>query len=345
VRGDVLIDDRLFVTQTGWPDSPISPIWVNENLIDVTVRPTAAGRPARVSHRPRTAAYRVVSDVTTGRAGSATALDIDETRAGVIRISGSIAAGGGSTVRTWEVADPAAFARTAFIEALRRAGVRVDARATGSNDAAALPRSRTYPAATRLGVWTSPRFAEYVKVVLKVSYNRGADLLACLTGARVGLRDCDRGLARTARVVAGLGVPPAQAFFFDGAGSDDRNRATPAAMNALMTGAARRPWGASFRAALPQLGVPGGGDLAIFGTTSPARGKLQAKTGTRAGTPPGHWGIFLESRGLAGHLEGASGRALLITLFVNNTPLAGFPDLFDLIDDQVRIVEAIQQGS
>lgn len=341
VTGDVVIDDRLFRTQRTWPDGEITPIWVNENLIDITVRPGASGSAARVSYRPRTAAYRVVSRVRTAGAGAETSLDVTETSPGVITISGRIAAGGGPTVRTYLVDDAQAFARTAFIEALRRKGVAVTADSTGPNPVAKLPRSRTYPAATRLGRWVSPTFSEYVKVVLKVSYNRGADLLACLTGVRAGLRDCDGGLASTTDRLIGLGVPAESFFNYDGAGSDDRNRVTPAVLNRLMSVASQQPWSQSFLDALPQLGVPGGGDLGAFGVGTPAAGAFTGKTGTRAGSPPGSPFLLLEARGMAGYLRGASGRSLLVSVVVNNTPVAALGEMLGVIDDQVRIVNII----
>ncbi len=338
---DVVIDDRLWQTQN-WPDGPVGPMWVNENLIDITVRPGARGKRASISWRPRTAAYRVVSDV---RTGTATNLEVGSTEEGVVRISGTIAAGGGSTVRTYLVDDATAFARTAFIEALGRAGVRIDADATGTNPVAKLPRSRTYPAGTRLGQWTSAPLNQYVKVVLKTSYNRGADVLACLVGAKVGVRDCEQGLARATRIIQGLGVPASQFNHFDGAGSDDRNQDTPDALNALNRAAATQSWGADYRADMPQLGVPGGGDIGTFGTTSPARGALQAKTGTRAAAAPGVPNGLLGSRGLSGYLVGASGRQMLITVIVNNVQFVQFDDLFAIINDQVGIVEAVYKAT
>jgi hypothetical protein len=42
VNGDVVIDDRLFTPFNGFPDGLISPIWVNENLIDALVTPGTA---------------------------------------------------------------------------------------------------------------------------------------------------------------------------------------------------------------------------------------------------------------------------------------------------------------
>jgi serine-type D-Ala-D-Ala carboxypeptidase/endopeptidase (penicillin-binding protein 4) len=338
---DAVIDDRLWETQN-WPDGPVTPIWVNENLIDITLRPTGRGERARYTWRPKTAAYRVVSAV---RTGAETQIDVDEPRPGVVRVSGTIAAGGGSTVRSFLVENPQSFARTALIEALERAGVSVDARATGDNPTAKLPRSRAYPGGTRLGQWISPPLNQYVKVVLKTSYNRGADVLACLVGARAGLRDCEAGLGRATEIVQRLGVPGLQFNHFDGAGSDDRNRDTPDALNALNRAAAARPWGALYRGDQPQLGVPGGGDIATFGTSSPARGKLQAKTGTRAGGAPGAPATLLGARGLSGYLTGASGRELLITVILNNAPLQGLGDIIAIIEDQVKIVEAIYAGT
>ena len=340
--GDVVIDDRLFETYTGWLDGAITPIWVNENLIDITVRPTASGRKAAHTWRPKTAAYRVVSAV---RTGSATDIQVDQPRPGVVRVTGTIEAGSGSTVRTFLVNDPQAFARTAFIEALGRAGVTVDAEATGDNPTDKLPRSRRYRAGTQLGEWVSPRFSEYVRVVMKVSYNRGADLLACLVGARVGIRDCEAGLGRATEIVQGFGVPGTQFDNFDGAGSDDRNKHVPDALNVLNARVTTQPWATIYRDALPQLGVPGGGDIATVGTSSPARGKLQAKTGTRAGGAPGAPAGLLLARGLSGYLIGASGRQYLITVIVNNVPFKAFDEVFGVIDDQVKIVEAVHSGT
>ena len=62
VNGDVAVDDRLF-TPHKYPDGLISPIWVNENLIDIEVTPapgparrrrsTGAPRPLPTPWRPR----------------------------------------------------------------------------------------------------------------------------------------------------------------------------------------------------------------------------------------------------------------------------------------------------
>ena len=94
---------------------------MNENVIDITPTATRPGKPAASQWRPRTAAVRVVSDVRTV-CGAGTPLAVDSPRPGVVRISGQIAAESEPIVSSWQIPDPAAFARTPFIEALERGG-------------------------------------------------------------------------------------------------------------------------------------------------------------------------------------------------------------------------------
>ena len=73
VNGDVVVDDRLF-TPIQWPDGLVSPIWVNENLIDIEVSPgSAAGQPTTIDWRPKTASYTVETQATTVAATEPTA--------------------------------------------------------------------------------------------------------------------------------------------------------------------------------------------------------------------------------------------------------------------------------
>jgi D-alanyl-D-alanine carboxypeptidase/D-alanyl-D-alanine-endopeptidase (penicillin-binding protein 4) len=54
---------------------------------------------------------------------------------------------------------------------------------------------------------------------------------------------------------------------------------------------------------------------------SPARGKVQAKTGTLAWHDVMNDRPLLKSKALAGYLTTASGRELVVALFVNDVPL------------------------
>lgn len=54
----MLIDDRLFGRAEGSGSGPsrLTPIMVNENLLDFTIKPTKQGRSAKITWRPQTAA-------------------------------------------------------------------------------------------------------------------------------------------------------------------------------------------------------------------------------------------------------------------------------------------------
>ena len=227
VGGDVVVDNRLFSPYKDWPDGRIDSIWLNENLIDIEVFPTSEGKPARVEWRPHTGAYRVEGKVSTGRPGAENHLEVTDSGGGVVTVTGQIAADAGRQLEKFVIPNPARFARTAFIEALERAGVRVDASSQGANPKQLLPERGGYPSGKRLAEFVSPPLSEYVKVVLKVSYNRGAQLLGCLVVVENGGRNCKYAAGRTMATVAPLGVSRASTFLFDPAGSVDDARTTP----------------------------------------------------------------------------------------------------------------------
>ena len=341
VAGDVIIDDRLFASYDGFPDGLISSIWVNENLVDLQVRPGGLGGPASIRHRPATASYTVVNRVTTVARGRPTTLTVAEPTPGTLVVTGRIAAGSPPTLRGWEIDDPAAFARTAFIEALQRAGVTVAATATGPNPAALLPPKGSYAATDLLGRHVSGKLSEFAKLILKVSYNRGADLMTCLAAVRSGATNCGAGIAAEDRTIRSLGVPSSSVFAFDGAGSDDRSRTTPAALVTFLRGAARTPYGSALFTALPILGRDG--TLATVQARSPAAGHAQVKTGNRVVASPAGKLIVL-GNSLAGYAQTRHGRRVVFMVAVGNVPIRSPEQFTDITNDQAEMVVAIQQG-
>jgi D-alanyl-D-alanine carboxypeptidase/D-alanyl-D-alanine-endopeptidase (penicillin-binding protein 4) len=341
VRGDVVIDERLFRPFRDWPDGVISPIWVNENVIDLLVTPRSVGERAKVTTRPETSAYKIDAEVATVEAGQPTDIQLDSPAPGMLRLRGQIAAGSQPELRIWQVEDPAAFARTTFIEALRRAGVIVRASADGPNPVDLLPSADSYRPSERIGEHVSAPLSEFTKVVLKVSYNRGAQLMTCLAAAGAGSRDCEQGLVRQFETSRRLGVSADGTFAFDGAGSEEQDRTTPADMTTFLRGVARQPYGAAFRAGLPILGVDG--TLATTQKGTPAAGRVQAKTGTRGGGLPTDQ-FLLTGQTMAGYAEAKSGRQLVLVIMVRDVPATSLEELLSVADDQGEILVAMQQG-
>lgn len=340
VSGNVVVDDRLF-SPYEFPDGLMSPIWVNENLIDLLVKPGKVGQPASVAVKPETAAYVVDNQVTTVPRGKPTTISVSEPTPGQIEMTGQIAVGEPPTLRVWEVVDPAAFARTAFIEALARAGVTVTAPVTGPNPAVLLPAEGTYKPAQLVGQHVSLPLAQYAKLVLKISYNRGADLMACLAAVKLGSRNCQRGMGAEVETATGLGGRRSEVIPFDGAGSDDRGRTTPTALTTLLRGIPGTSYGKAFVGALPILGRDG--TLANVLNHSPVAGHAQIKTGNRVVGGNGAGQINVLGNSLAGYVTTSHGRRLVLAIVVGNVPIATPEGFFGVVDDQAEMIESVYE--
>jgi serine-type D-Ala-D-Ala carboxypeptidase/endopeptidase (penicillin-binding protein 4) len=338
ISGNVVVDDRLF-RPYDFPDGVVSPIWFNENLVDLLVKPGRVGARATIDPRPVTPTYTVTNHVTTVSHGHATTLNVTEPTPGQLVVTGQIAAGGGPALRVWEVDHPSQFARTAFIMALRRAGVTVTAPTTGANPTALLPARGSYQHADLVAEHVSDEISQYAKLILKVSYNRGADLMLCLAAAKLGSRNCLTGLKAEVKTATDLGVPRSGLFPQDGAGSDDQGRSSPQALAILLRGLTHASYGATLKRSLPILGRDG--TLADVLPKSPAAGRAQIKTGNRVVSNAAGQ-IMVLGNSLAGYIHTRSGRRVTVMIAVGNVPLSSAEGFVAVTNDQAKMIAAIQ---
>ncbi|MBX3412360.1 MAG: D-alanyl-D-alanine carboxypeptidase/D-alanyl-D-alanine-endopeptidase [Pirellulales bacterium] len=322
IAGDVLIDDRLFDLDesTGSGPSRLTPIMVNDNVIDVVVSPGEVGKPAFVDWRPKSATFSVDAQAQTVAAGGKLDLDVFFAAPNRILVRGTIPADSKPVVRIVEVTDPATFARILLIEALERAGVNVKARLAAANARDRLPDRDQTAQLPRVALLTSPPLSEEAKLILKVSHNLHASTLPLLLAARHGKRTLEQGLRIQAGVLHELGVDVDTISFGGGAGGARADYITPRATVSLLRHMATRDDFDVYLAALPILGVDGTLAEAVS-ADSPARGTAQAKTGTLYWRNNLDGGFLLQSKALAGYLTAASGRRLVFALFVNNALL------------------------
>lgn len=338
IKGNIAIDDRLFETFRGFSAGPIAPIWVNENVIDIMVTPAKAGEKPQIDWRPQSAAIKVENDVTTV-AGPAGPLEVTTPSPGVIKVSGRIAAGSPPILTISQIADATAFARTAFIEALARAGVKVTAAPLGAPGA--LPDKAAYGDANRVAEYVSPPLSEYVKVILKVSYNRGADLMVCLAAVKAGSRDCGKGLAEVLEIVSENGVSPTGTYLFDGAGTSTNNRTTPSDLATFLRKIAPTSWGSAIHDGMAILGVDG--SQAPNGAGTPAAGHVRIKDGDMvAGSAAGQLVALATTQ--TGYIDAKSGRRLAYSVLVNNVSFPSLEEYNAARADVAAVVVAIQQG-
>jgi D-alanyl-D-alanine carboxypeptidase/D-alanyl-D-alanine-endopeptidase (penicillin-binding protein 4) len=362
ISGDVIIDDRLFKPfRVPNGNLLVTPIMINDNRIDVTVLPTKPGERARIEWRPKTAAFTVTKDVMTVAAGQKTEVTLTQNGSHAGLVSGQIAVdykppfpGVSTFVRTFVVDNPddvtapsslqvpTEFARTTFIEALRRAGVTVDAPLLGVNPAAKLPPPDCYPPNTKVAELVSTPYAQYSKLILKISHNLGANLSLMLFGLSHGVNTMEQALQVERKTLTKEDGLNGEGFYFptNGSGSPDSEASAETTVDLLRFMERQRDFPEYFRS-LPILGVDG--SLAEFGANGPARGKVFAKTGTYVGATG-----TIRAQVLAGYIEARSGRKLAYALFVNDAGEASTPDgeltpVLHVIEDEAEISTIVQQ--
>lgn len=323
VTGEVIIDDRLFdySESTGSGPHRVSPILINDNVVDVLVEPgKAVGEPALVSFLPATQFITMDAQVETVAAEQSADLKVQGIDSRRFTVLGKIPAGHQRLVLIHEVDDPASFARALLIEALRRRNVRIDASFLGVNTTASLAARPEVARLPKVAQYTSPPFREFIKVILKVSHNLHASTLPLLLAARRGERTLEAGLRRQGEVLKNLGIDPTTVSFGGGAGGSRSDLVTPRATVTLLKAMASRPDFPAYEAALPILGRDGTLARAVA-AESPARGHAHVKTGTYWVDNELNGKAVMTSKALAGYLETASGRPLVFAIFVNNVML------------------------
>ncbi|MBU0671641.1 MAG: D-alanyl-D-alanine carboxypeptidase/D-alanyl-D-alanine-endopeptidase [Candidatus Margulisbacteria bacterium] len=350
IRGEIIIDARIF--PQGQPtnsdaDYVLSPIMINDNLIDFIIKPTEPGNPALVVWQPFTEFYDFDVLVNTVAPGKSSQIIITSPEKRTIQVRGQIAADQAQLVRTYQVKDPTAYGRALFIEALEQAGIVVDASLRKNNPTIRLPDKEKYAELKKIAEYTSLPFSEYAKMILKVSHNPGADTLLYLIANKQEKKSFADGLAIEKEFLSQAKVDLKAVFLGDGQGGVREDLISPKAAVELLRYMAKRPDFETYHLALPILGVDG--SLASMARpNSPVRGKVQAKTGTTILFIPMNETPFLLSKGLAGYLTTKKGREVAFAFYVNNVNMSqakNFDDILDFVTragtDLGKICEAI----
>src|ERR687890_2714064 len=347
VDGDVIIDDRLFdPPPSGDPNPNLdpwpSPITINDNVIDVEITPGEVGEaPESVTWRPQVAPYHIDVQAKTVAAGDPNTVSVSPASDGRIVVSGNIASDAGTLLRVAPVEDPAAFARTALIEALERVGVSVSASPTGSHPASDLPEKGSYSADAEVAAYESPPFSEYAKLILKVSHNYGANLNVCLMAVEAGSTDCNDGFPVMKSFFEKSGVDTSQVALADGRGGNPSDRFTPQAATDLLRYWLEQPQAETFRTMLPELGEDG--SLADACDDCSAKGKVFAKTGTVALPDPVN-GRLTQAESLGGYMESESGQFHVFYLVVNDAVAQDIDDALNIFNDLADISADLQEN-
>ena len=354
VTGDVVIDDRLFVPYRAYSVSlpgkllyVVSPALVQDNMIEITIRPTRMSAAASVAWQPKAPWLRITNRLRTAAGSEPEQIIITEDRAGHMFISGQIPLNAPAVTEHMPVSDPASLLRSLFIEALKKAGVRVQASSLRPNDTARLPNPGAYGELVKVAERMSPPLGDYARSILKISHNQGADLLPLLMAVKNGRNTFEEGMKRERIFLARTGIDLGALSLGDGSGISPANMVTPRTVVQYLKFMTTHRDFDVFRNGLPILGIDGTLGRA-GGEGCPAKGKILAKTGTISLFDLLNDSGFTQYKTLGGYMTTASGRSLAFALFVNHVHATDAPDRKtvqklngDVGADLIRIAEQI----
>jgi D-alanyl-D-alanine carboxypeptidase/D-alanyl-D-alanine-endopeptidase (penicillin-binding protein 4) len=331
VEGRVQIDTSLFPEGgrelgTG---VVLSPIVVNDNVVDVIVTPgPAEGSRASIQISPKTGYVRITNEVRTGKPGSRRELNYEDEESNPdgsrsVTLTGSIPPGP-SVMNAYPVPEPSKYAATLLSEVLEQQGVQI--KPPRHSNAAPLRPPANYKPENLVAEHVSPPFKEDVKITLKVSQNLHASMTPSLLGALIAHKSKDveqAGFDLENQFLHKANLDLGGAAQSDGAGGNAFF--TPDfIVNYLKYMQGRKDFDDFYRG-LPVLGRDG--TLAKIQTDSPAAGHVHAKTGTYGVYNSLGKDLMLTGKGLAGYMETADGQHLIFALYVNMVALPlGDPD-------------------
>jgi PBP4 family serine-type D-alanyl-D-alanine carboxypeptidase len=323
VKGKVLVDATLF------PEGErelgtgvvISPIVVNDNLIDVIVTPGATqGAPVTLKISPQTSYVKIANQATTANAGSKANLDYtddgfnpDRTRS--VTLTGSLALGARPQMAAYPVPEPSRYAATVLMEALAEKGVRCAIAAAADKTDFKLLASN-YTQEHVVAEHVSLPLKEEVKVTLKVSQNLHASMTPFVVGALLGhaqTRIDQAGFDLENGFLTKGGLDLTGASQTDGAGGNAYY--SPDFMVHYLLYMSKQKDFADFHRALPILGKDG--TLFKIQVNSPAAGHVHAKTGTYGVYDALNKNLMVTGKGLAGYMDTANGQHLILALYAN----------------------------
>ena len=320
IRGIVLVDATMFregARELG-TGVVMSPIVVNDNIIDVVVSPGASEGAAVVfKSSPATSYVTFVKRATTGKPDSEPEIRFVGNQPNVegtlnVTIAGNFPAGKPPILFKYVVPSPSRFAEIVLVEALREKGITVDM-AAGPRDFAALASS--YVPDQMIAEHVSPPLKEEIKVTLKVSQNLHASMTPLILGAMLAPKNSDRtgfDIEHDFLTRAGLDTSGAQ----QGDGAGGNAHFSPEFMVSFLAYMSKQKDFQVFYNALPILGRDG--TLFDIQPASPAAGSVHAKTGTFSNYDPLNRVLLVTGKGLAGYMTTRSGEHLAFAIYMNN---------------------------
>jgi D-alanyl-D-alanine carboxypeptidase/D-alanyl-D-alanine-endopeptidase (penicillin-binding protein 4) len=342
VKGDLVGDESYFNGSpigSGWEwedltwsyGAPVSALSVNDNAIDLNIKPGATvGAAVNVTTGPANASFiTIVNRATTSPKELRSNLQIYRgLGANTVELTGTLPLGDAGFRGGVAIPNPPLAFVSMLRDALLKRGVKIDGQLRTVNHRSGIsvlprmPAGFNSPTGTinqfpiEITSWSSPAFAVIAAQTLKPSQNQYTEIILRTLGrtqpqlnSETGREQTDEeaGLAIVRSFLRQTGIADNEVALNDGSGLSRNDLISANATVQLLTYMAKHKYFAQFRDALPIAGVDGTLSSRMRGT--PAEKNVRAKTGSLSSVAS-----------LSGYVTTAGGEHLVFSMMLNNYP-------------------------
>ncbi len=319
IDGSIIGDEsyfRGFALPMGWEwddlqwyyGAEISALPINDNTVDLSVRPGAVGSPCIVTISPANSIFQVLNSCVTTSSSTNRTLGVHKRiHQNILEITGTMPAGNGGHTSTITVSRPAELFIALLKQRLEKRGIVV----TGGSrlQPANIPVSTSQIEIAKL---ESPSYREIAAKTMKPSQNMYTETILWTLGeqSRNGsTADSSAiGLSAVRSVMKQMGIASDGIVQYDGSGLSRHNLVTPSAVVDLYRYMAKQSRNTvDWRNSLTIGGIDGTLRNRFKGTS--ANGNVRGKTGT-----------LDQVSALSGYVTTAGGEELVVSIIVNGVP-------------------------
>ena len=339
IEGNLVGDESYFTGSpipTGWEWDDLQWYWgaevsalpLNDNALDLTVKPGAVGTSCVVNVLPFNPVVRIINTCLTTAGGKrelAVKKDLDQN---VLEISGTMPAGDRGFYEPVTVSQPAVLFVTLLKQRLEQKGVVVTGlpRVINMKEKNGLTVASQL-APVQLAQLESPPFSLIAAKTMKPSQNLYTETILWALGEQLGNKSnpratsAERGIGVVRNFLNEIGVAPDGLIQYDGSGLSRHNLVTPSALVTLYTYMAKQSrYSAAWLDSLTIGGIDGTLGSRFKGART--KGNVRGKTGT-----------IDQVSALSGYVTTAVGEKLVFSVIVNGVNDGGAR--VDTIDDIV----------
>lgn len=325
IEGDLVGDESYFSGgeipgSWEWDDlqwyygAGISALPLNDNAVDLSVKPGAPNTQCFVQITPINPVYKIVNNCRTTASGTRDIRVDKKLNQNILEVSGTVPADDPGYAAAVTVTHPADIFMALLRQVLEKRGVAVtgQTRVIGAKEKALLA-AQSSNAPVEIARLESAPFSLVAAKTMKPSQNMYTETILWTLGEQVGdksnpkLTSAERGAAVVRNFLKDIGVPEGSVVIHDGSGLSRHNLITPNSVATLYTYMAKSRYAAAWRDSLTIGGIDGTLRNRYKGTA--AAGNMRGKTGT-----------IDQVSALSGYLTTAGGEQLVISIIINGVP-------------------------